>query len=64
MHSHQYKRRHNLGNNTAPNPSKRQGRNYKQAHNTFEQDLVAMKQVWKILKTGTIRWFGEVGRQY
>tara|TARA_B100000029_G_scaffold471120_1_gene510525 strand:+ start:1385 stop:1570 length:186 start_codon:yes stop_codon:yes gene_type:complete len=33
-------------------------------NNTFERDLFAMRQVWKMLKTGTIRWFGEVGRQY
>ncbi len=30
----------------------------------FEKDLLAMQEVWKMLKTGVIRWFGEVGRRY
>ncbi len=49
---------------TIHNPRKRQAANSKHATNTFQRDLLAMKQVWKMLKTGTIRWFGEVGRQY
>ena len=32
--------------------------------NNFERDLVAMKQVWKMLQEGSIRWLGEVGRRY
>ncbi len=39
-------------------PKKRQ---YK---NNLLRDLYAMTQVWELLKSGTIRWFGEVGRQY
>tara|TARA_B100000214_G_scaffold277070_1_gene206948 strand:+ start:95 stop:274 length:180 start_codon:yes stop_codon:yes gene_type:complete len=30
----------------------------------FHRDLAAMKQVWAMLKQGTIRAFGEIGRQY
>ncbi len=33
-------------------------------HNEFERDLFAMRQVLNIMQKGTIRWFGEVGRQY
>ena len=32
--------------------------------NTFNRDLMAMKQVWNLLKEGAIRWIGEVGRKY
>ncbi len=32
--------------------------------NVIERDLYAMRQVLKIMKEGTIRWIGEVGRQY
>ena len=64
MHSHNCKRHRKFHSRTIPNPNKSQTRNYKQAINTFEQDLISMKQVWEILKTGAIRWFGEVGRQY
>ena len=32
--------------------------------NDFQRDLCAMQEVWRLLKQGTIRWFGEVGRQY
>ena len=28
------------------------------------RDLLAMKEVWEMLKEGTVKWFGEVGRQY
>ena len=30
----------------------------------FHRDLAAMNQVWAMLKQGTIRAFGEIGRQY
>ncbi|HGY5545776.1 MAG: hypothetical protein AB8A35_08625 [Prochlorococcus sp.] len=30
----------------------------------FERDLAAMGRVWRMLRQGTMRWFGEVGRQY
>ncbi len=30
----------------------------------FKKDLLAMQEVWKMLKTGAIRWLGEVGRRY
>ena len=30
----------------------------------LRKDLLAMQQVWKMLKKGTITWIGEIGRQY
>ncbi len=36
----------------------------KHFQNGLERDLFAMKQVWKMLQQGTVRWFGEIGRQY
>ena len=30
----------------------------------FNRDLSAMNQVWRMIKEGTIRAFGEIGRQY
>ena len=30
----------------------------------FHRDLAAMNQVWRMLKRGSIRAFGEIGRQY
>ena len=32
--------------------------------NSFDRDLVAMKQVWEMLKKGTVTAIGEFGRQY
>ena len=32
--------------------------------NGLDRDIAAMKKVWKMLLEGSIRWFGEVGRQY
>ena len=31
---------------------------------TFHRDLFAMREVWKMLKSGAIRSLGEIGRQY
>ena len=39
-------------------------RKAKQFKSLFHRDLAAMKQVWAMLKQGTIRAFGEIGRQY
>ena len=36
----------------------------KQFKSLFHRDLAAMKQVWAMIKQGTIRAFGEIGRQY
>ena len=45
--------------------SKRQKvRRSKQFKSLFHRDLAAMNQVWTMLKQGTIRAFGEIGRQY
>ena len=30
----------------------------------LHRDLAAMNQVWAMIKQGTIRAFGEIGRQY
>ncbi len=32
--------------------------------NALARDLFAMQQVWQMLKEGTIRFVGEIGRQY
>ncbi len=39
-------------------------RRTKQFKSPFNRDLTAMKQVWAMLKQGTIRAIGEIGRQY
>ena len=36
----------------------------KQFKSLFHRDLSAMNQVWTMLKQGTIRALGEIGRQY
>ena len=36
----------------------------KRFSNTFNRDLAAMKQVWEMLKKGTVTAIGEFGRQY
>ena len=36
----------------------------KQFKSLFDRDLAAMNQVWAMIKKGTIRAFGEIGRQY
>ena len=33
-------------------------------NNELDRDIAAMKKVWEMLLEGSIRWFGEVGRQY
>tara|TARA_Y100001968_G_C19021776_1_gene555477 strand:- start:357 stop:542 length:186 start_codon:yes stop_codon:yes gene_type:complete len=33
-------------------------------NSSFERDLFAMAEVWRLLKEGTIRAIGEIGRQY
>ena len=33
-------------------------------NNGLDRDIAAMKKVWEMLLEGSIRWFGEVGRQY
>ena len=33
-------------------------------NNGLDRDIAAMKKVWGMLREGTVRWLGEVGRQY
>ncbi len=33
-------------------------------NNGLDQDIAAMRKVWKMLREGLVRWLGEVGRQY
>ena len=33
-------------------------------NNGLDRDIAAMKKVWEMLLEGSMRWFGEVGRQY
>tara|TARA_B100000029_G_scaffold474301_1_gene516472 strand:- start:652 stop:855 length:204 start_codon:yes stop_codon:yes gene_type:complete len=56
----QYKKVMHYGHKRKVSQVKRKSR----FKNIFERDLSAMKQVWQMLKEGTVRWFGEVGRQY
>ena len=30
----------------------------------LDRDIAAMRKVWKMLREGSVRWLGEVGRQY
>ena len=30
----------------------------------FHRDLIAMTVVWRMLKKGSVKWIGEIGRQY
>ena len=30
----------------------------------LDRDIAAMNKVWRMLLEGSMRWFGEVGRQY
>ena len=39
----------------------RQTNNFK---NGLDRDIAAMRKVWKMLGEGSVRWLGEVGRQY
>ena len=41
-----------------------QYRRRKKFKSTFHRDLFAMREVWKMLKSGAIRSLGEIGRQY
>jgi len=33
-------------------------------NNELDRDIAAMKKVWEMLREGSVRWLGEVGRQY
>ena len=33
-------------------------------NNGLDRDIAAMRKVWKMLREGSVRWLGEVGRQY
>jgi hypothetical protein len=41
----------------------RSSRTRRAAHTPLQRDLRAMARVWEMLRTGTIRWIGEIGRQ-
>ncbi len=30
----------------------------------LDRDIAAMKVVWRMLREGSVRWIGEVGRKY
>ncbi|CAX32441.1 Conserved hypothetical protein [Prochlorococcus marinus str. MIT 9313] len=61
-------RRYRTQSQTRLRTSGRQGRQgatrSKRFNSDFERDLAAMNRVWKMLRQGTIRWLGEIGRQY
>ena len=33
-------------------------------NNGLDRDIAAMKKVWEMLREGSVRWLGELGRQY
>ena len=33
-------------------------------NNGLDRDIAAMRKVWEMLREGSVRWLGEVGRQY
>ena len=33
-------------------------------NNVLDRDIAAMKKVLKMLREGSVRWLGELGRQY
>ena len=33
-------------------------------NNGLDRDIAAMRRVWEMLGEGSVRWLGEVGRQY
>ena len=33
-------------------------------NNGLGRDIAAMRKVWEMLREGSVRWLGEVGRQY
>lgn len=39
-------------------------RTCKKPNNGLDRDIIAMKKVLQILHEGSVRWIGEVGRQY
>jgi len=47
-------------------PSKQMNdlRQPKNFNNGLDRDISAMKKVLKMLRQGSVRWLGEVGRQY
>ena len=61
-------RRYRTQSQTLLRRSGRQGRKganrSKPFNSDFERDLAAMNRVWRMLRQGTIRWLGEIGRQY
>ena len=61
-------RRYRTQSQTLLRASGRQGRKgvnrSKPFNSDFERDLAAMNRVWRMLRQGTIRWLGEIGRQY
>tara|TARA_B100000700_G_scaffold39543_1_gene39847 strand:- start:492 stop:686 length:195 start_codon:yes stop_codon:yes gene_type:complete len=41
-----------------------QNRRNRRFKSMLHRDLLAMREVWKMLKNGAIRSIGEIGRQY
>ncbi len=64
MHVPSHKADRNFQKTTVHNYRRKKTNYSEPTKNTFERDLLAMKQVWEMLKEGTVRWCGEVGRQY
>ena len=60
MRSEPYTNQNSFQKNHKPRCLKKK----KHFNSILERDIFAMKQVLQILKQGTIRWIGEIGRQY
>ena len=58
---HKAGRNFKAGSYRGPRPQEPRAKKF---NNAIERDLFAMRKVLKLLKEGTIRWIGELGRQY
>ncbi len=47
-----------------PSKQKNNSRHPNNFNNGLVRDIAAMRKVWEMLRKGSVRWFGEVGRQY
>ena len=49
---------------TRPSKQINNSRHSSNFNNGLDRDIAAMKKVWKMLREGSVRWLGEIGRQY
>ncbi len=49
---------------TRPSKQKNDLGHHSNFNNGLDRDIAAMKKVLKMLREGSVRWLGELGRQY